>query len=57
MKTSRTKNRFETGFQQPKTGLAKNGLNIPSCLLVLWFPLIYWLLIGQCLLSVIKNCN
>ena len=30
MKVSKTKNRFKTGFQQPKTGLQKNGFNIPS---------------------------
>ena len=29
MKASETKNRFETSLKQLKTGLAKNGINIP----------------------------
>jgi len=28
-KASKTKNRLETGFQQPKSGLQKTGINIP----------------------------
>ena len=27
---SKTENRFQTSFQQPKCGLQKNGLNIPN---------------------------
>jgi len=30
MKTSKSKNRFETGFQQPKFSLQKNGINIST---------------------------
>jgi len=29
MKARKTENRFQTGFQQPKTGWPKNGINIP----------------------------
>jgi len=29
MKASKTENRVETGFQQPKTGFLKNWYNIP----------------------------
>jgi len=43
MKASRTKNRFETGFQQLKTGLPRNlvltsQLLIISCDLALTYP-------------------
>ena len=31
MKASETENRFETGLQQPKYGLRKTTINIPSC--------------------------
>ena len=31
MKASETENRFEASFQQPKSSLPKNGINIPSC--------------------------
>ena len=30
MRVSKTENQFETGLQQPKTGLPKNSFNIPS---------------------------
>ena len=30
MKAGKTENQFETGFQQPKTGLPKNGINIST---------------------------
>jgi len=30
MKASKTENWFQTGFQQVKFGLLKNGINIPT---------------------------
>jgi len=30
MKTSKIEHGFQTGFQQPKTDLPKNGVNIPN---------------------------
>jgi len=44
MKASKTKNRYPTGFQQPKSGLQKNGINIPS-------PNISWTLVILSMLS------
>ena len=30
MKASKAENQFQTGFQQPKIDLPKNGINIPT---------------------------